>query len=234
MATKFQGRFYLIDNCLTDLKCWVYEFEPMTDGKRSSEDWAESHIQESYSAKDLRELFDLPVEGDFQVLFTAEIDGKMSYGVDGDDYNEWLDVIEYSYQPVPTEYATYFVCKETTDGQSQHQGTKSTVQGYYQGEQAILSPVTSKLCPADFVFPPKGQRVCTECGGTSLDHPCSAKSRNTDDDTCPRCKGSKLEPTQVEPNDTNPIEHSPDFQARVDQAQSDYLTAKRRIANEPD
>lgn len=39
---------------------------------------------------------------------------------------------------------------------------------------------------------------CKECSGTGLDHPCSAKSRNTDDDSCPRCKGSGIEPPQQE------------------------------------
>jgi hypothetical protein len=34
---------------------------------------------------------------------------------------------------------------------------------------------------------------CGECLGSGLDHPCSAKSRNTDDDSCPVCGGKSVE-----------------------------------------
>lgn len=37
---------------------------------------------------------------------------------------------------------------------------------------------------------------CRECGGNGLDHPASYKYRNTDDDTCPRCGGTGLEPAE--------------------------------------
>jgi len=33
-------------------------------------------------------------------------------------------------------------------------------------------------------------KQCRECRGTGIDHPASAKSRNTDDDSCPVCGGS--------------------------------------------
>lgn len=221
--TKFEGRFYIIDDCLTDLKCWIYEFE----AKRSTEEWAESHLQENYSVKDLRKLFELPAEGDLQVLFTADIDGKTSYGPDGDDYNEWLDIEKVAYQRVPEEFARYFTpqVQEPTNGQAygkeEPQRPESTIQGDRQASDiniehvrfSLIAEITIQQAIKNFnckvgreyrglLAKDLSQAVsqgltpekCKECCGNGLDHPCSSKSRNTDDDTCPRCKGTGIEP----------------------------------------
>ena len=53
--------------------------------------------------------------------------------------------------------------------------------------------------------------VCKECAGSGQDHPASAKYRNTDDDTCPRCKGTGKEPSvqgavgEASPQDSEPL-----------------------------
>lgn len=238
--TKFEGRFYIIDDCLTNLKCWVYEFEPMTLAKRSSEEWAEAHLQECYDAKQLRELFGLPADSDLQVLFTADINGKMSYGPDGDDYNEWLDVEKVAYQRVPEEFAGYTtpqvqeltneeepqrpqeaisreVCQDTniehvrfsliaeiTIQQAIESFNKAHAKSYRTSCETPNQANTGKeyhgLLAKDLseaVAKGLTPTKCKGCSGTGL-HPCSAKSRNTDDDTCPRCKGTGIEPSKAE------------------------------------
>lgn len=199
MATKFQGRLFIIDDCLTDLKCWAYEFEPMSGVEGSSEYWAESHIKECCTIEALREMFDLPAEGDFQVLFKAEIDGKTSYSPDGDDYNEWLDIEESSFQPVPAEYATYF--KEIPDGQSQCQGPESDIQGNPQGEQVQLGPVAIQnlqQAQEDFANLPLPLK------SAELTFP--FKREGTETKRWANDKPNEANPGKVEPNDTDPRE----------------------------
>lgn len=99
--------------------------------------------------------------------------------------------------------------QESTHGQAEHQSPQEAIPREVQDEYRGLLAKELSEAIAKGLTPKK----CKECCGNGLDHPCSAKSRNTDDDTCPHCKGTGIEPApspqqEQAARDSRPANHS--------------------------
>lgn len=105
-ATVF-GRAWVFDDDHCQIEVWEHEFEPQDIGARSGAGWAHEHLCECYSNKDLRELFGLPPEGNFQVMFKGTITGGMS-GYECQEWEEDFDLEEVKYQLVSPDYMKAF------------------------------------------------------------------------------------------------------------------------------
>ncbi len=84
-----------------DIELWEHEFEPMDPPLRSGAEWARNHLLECYNDERLRELFELPEAGSFQVLFKGTVSGFKCSTVEGDEYDEEFCVDEVKYFPIP-------------------------------------------------------------------------------------------------------------------------------------
>ena len=102
-AVTIFGRAWIYEDDLPQVEIWEHEFEPMDLKSRSGAEWAREHLCESYNDQQLRELFNLPAEGDFQVMFKGTLDGATS-GYYEPEWDEWFEVTESSHQPIPAEY----------------------------------------------------------------------------------------------------------------------------------
>lgn len=99
------GRAWIFDGDHPQIEVWEHEFEPTDDSRfRSGALWAKEHLCETYTDDDLREMFNLPKEGNFQVLFKGTLSGYKVYSLEGDDWNEEFDVEESQFQPIGEEY----------------------------------------------------------------------------------------------------------------------------------
>lgn len=104
-SATVQGRIFIVGDEVREMQLFVYELFPFDAGRRPLQEWAECHIQE-YDAADLRELFKLPAEGDFQVLFTGKLSGRMdSYS---GEWDEDFDVIESKSEAIPAGWFDRF------------------------------------------------------------------------------------------------------------------------------
>ena len=71
-SVAFCARMFIVEEQLEELDVWVHELYSYESNTRSGEDWVKEHIRETYCAADLREMFNLPEEGDQQVLWRGE------------------------------------------------------------------------------------------------------------------------------------------------------------------
>jgi hypothetical protein len=102
-AVSVFGRAWIYDDEPSEIAVWEHELEPMGSERRSGADWASEHLRECYSDKDLREMFDLPPSGDFQVLFRGTLDGGMT-GYESPEWDEWFEVEESKHKAIPAEF----------------------------------------------------------------------------------------------------------------------------------
>lgn len=70
------------------------------------------------------------------------------------------------------------------------QSRRAVLQMWNVEDDLLRIDITNDVCCNLSVMFSIENGTCKECSGTGLDHPCSAKARNTDDDTCPKCKGT--------------------------------------------
>jgi hypothetical protein len=102
LSNTIQGRLFIVGEEIIDMQIFVYELRPYTTERLSLQEWAEMHIQGCYDADSLRELFSLPAEGDFQVLFTATLRGWIdSFTGEAD---EEMTIIESTNTPIPAAH----------------------------------------------------------------------------------------------------------------------------------
>ncbi len=104
-STRVQGRFFICGEEVTDMQLFVYELFPFESNLRPTQEWAECHFQE-YDTSDLREIFSLPDEGNFQVLFTANLSGE--FDSFSGEWDEDFDVIESKHILIPTGWFERF------------------------------------------------------------------------------------------------------------------------------
>lgn len=100
MRAKVQGRLWIIDCDLCDSSFWSHELDPTDLMRRPTSEWAMEHFG-IYGDEELRTMFDLPPEGDFQVLFTGYIVASRSY--DG-EWDEEFEVESSEFAPVPENH----------------------------------------------------------------------------------------------------------------------------------
>jgi len=78
----------------------------MVEGRLSGSEWTREHLGGCYTEKDLRELLEVPAEGAFQVVFKGMMDGcESGCPWDGVEWDEWFDVEESLFAPIPAECA---------------------------------------------------------------------------------------------------------------------------------
>ena len=94
------GRAYIYDDEPNDVQFWCHELEPMDLVHRGSADWTKSYF-EDLSDSDLREMFELPEEGNFQVLFTGTMSGYTDYT---GEWDEGFDVEKHESKAIPEEF----------------------------------------------------------------------------------------------------------------------------------
>lgn len=105
-----------------DLEVWCHELEPVRASIRTNAEWAIEHF-EGHTEDSLREMFGVPKDGAaYQVLFKGDIDGCMSdyEAFECVEWEEWFDVQESSFQPIPEDYLQYIfggALKESSRGQ---------------------------------------------------------------------------------------------------------------------
>lgn len=100
-----QGRIWFYGDGEHEIELWVHELEAMGSKGRNSEEWAREHFNESYQDKDLRELFSVNPEGDYQVVFKGTLRGFMCGAPwDGEEWDEEFDVDETISERIPKEY----------------------------------------------------------------------------------------------------------------------------------
>lgn len=107
---KVLGRARIFDTgdpCEVDV--WVHELEPMKPGQGGGEAWAREHFSECYTEDQLREMFGLPNVGNFQVLFTGDLDAKKSFNGEITEYDEWFEIDSdtLKYEPIPEEWMKF-------------------------------------------------------------------------------------------------------------------------------
>ena len=93
---EFKAKLYLLrdggKDFIDQLIIFHNELDPIETG-RSVEDWIREHIIECYGGTDLRELLGLPIdENDYHVLFSGTLQGFRSWTLDGDEYDEELEI----------------------------------------------------------------------------------------------------------------------------------------------
>ena len=108
---KVLGRAWLWDEDPADVELWVHDLEPtdVAGSLRSGEDWARDHFAECYTDADLRKLFDVPAEGNFQVLFKGKVEGERCgpWEAPDSEWDEWFEVEEVKVEPVPQAFVEY-------------------------------------------------------------------------------------------------------------------------------
>lgn len=77
----------------------VFEYNFCSIDHRTTEEWAKEHLTESYDDQQIRALFSLPKEGNFQVLFKGTI-SVFNYEI-GEECDEDFIVIESKFQIIP-------------------------------------------------------------------------------------------------------------------------------------
>lgn len=111
-SAKFSARIWLRDDGVEEIKVWVPELYPVdSSGRRSSEEWIMEHLGEWSREQfiDLINCQDVPPspllgEGAFQLLIQAEIEGTRSFTMDGDEYDEDVQVDKVDWCRVPSEW----------------------------------------------------------------------------------------------------------------------------------
>lgn len=98
------GRIYLIGE-ETERVFYCHELEPMEGTKGSSAEWVKMYFDE-LDSEAIRELFDLPKEGDLQILFSGRVKGRYNYF---DEYDEDFETESVEFKAVPKEYADFYL-----------------------------------------------------------------------------------------------------------------------------
>lgn len=113
-TANVEGRIYFYDTGDPfDIEVWKYELEPMDGMGRSSADWAREHLCECHTDEDLREMFDLPEDGNWQVIFKGTLRGfRCGNPMDGEDWDEEFEVDECQSQRIPDDSLEFFLPKK--------------------------------------------------------------------------------------------------------------------------
>jgi hypothetical protein len=102
-TAKFRARITVEDEDTQEVEVWDDELTPF-DGKRCSiREWVKPHLDD-YSNEDLRELLNLPTTGNYEAVIEGRITGVQTYGPDGDDYDEYIDILKIESQQIPDSY----------------------------------------------------------------------------------------------------------------------------------
>lgn len=76
---KFRARITIEEDDLQEIEIWDDELSPFgKDGRCSIREWVKNHFDD-YSNQDLREWFELPATGNYEVLLEGTIVGTESY-----------------------------------------------------------------------------------------------------------------------------------------------------------
>lgn len=102
-TAKILGRAWIYDTGdPAAVSVWEHELEPMEAMRRSGADWALSYFNDLPDS-DLREMFNLPEKGNFQVLFSGSMWGERS-GYDEPEWDEGFDLDEgFKFAPIPPD-----------------------------------------------------------------------------------------------------------------------------------
>lgn len=105
-SATVQGRLFIVEEygCVR-VDLWHHSLVPMEYGKRPVEEWVAEHIRE-LDESTLRQGLQLPLSGNFQVLFKATIHGftVLPYH----EYDEELDFDDVAeYMPIPDDFLKY-------------------------------------------------------------------------------------------------------------------------------
>lgn len=99
----FKARIIVEDGGTSEIDVWDDELSPFDGTTRPVREWVREHIQCSYSDADLRELLELPAEGNFEVLIEGTIRGFFSgWGIQ--EYDEELDLTSIKSQRIPDSW----------------------------------------------------------------------------------------------------------------------------------
>ncbi len=110
---KFSARIWLREDGVDEVKVWVAELYPvdLRSYKMSSEEWVREYLRDWTREQfiDLINCQDNPPspllgEGAFQLLIEGEIEGTKSYTMDGDEYDEDIQVEKVEWCRVPNEW----------------------------------------------------------------------------------------------------------------------------------
>lgn len=100
ISLQIEGRAWVYEDEHDELEVWEYAFVPMALGRRSGSAWAREYFTESCSNK-LREIFNLPVDGNFQVIFKGKMIGYFSPSHDGDEWEDEFELEESRHEEIP-------------------------------------------------------------------------------------------------------------------------------------
>lgn len=101
-SCKVLGKAWLYDDGeKPDICFWVHELDPMDTNRRSSEDWAYVHFRDIQDEKSLRDMFRLPPDGNFQVLFSGTLCGQFDHT---EEWDEEFTVDEFQVAEIPDDY----------------------------------------------------------------------------------------------------------------------------------
>ena len=81
----------------------AYEFEPMNGLEISGADWCHEHLTMCYNERELRQLLNVPSDGNFQVIFKGQLAGRME-GYNEPEWEEWFNLKESKYEVIPDDY----------------------------------------------------------------------------------------------------------------------------------
>lgn len=88
-----------------EMEFWCHELEPMEGRKLPCAEWARIYFAECMSEDDIRELFDLPAVGSYQVLFSGTMEAETTLSLDvGEDCDEWFDLEKHEHAEIPAEF----------------------------------------------------------------------------------------------------------------------------------
>lgn len=102
-AVKFKARIIVEDGGTKEIEVWDDELSPFDGAKRPIRDRAKEHLSECYSEKDLRELLELPAEGNYEVLIEGMLTGHM-VGWETQEWDEDLDITSIKSQKIPNDW----------------------------------------------------------------------------------------------------------------------------------
>jgi hypothetical protein len=92
------GRAWVFDDgSPPKIDVFEYAIEPMDFKNRSGAEWAKEHLED----EDLRDLFGLPAEGNFQVIFKGTMDA--CFGHD-EEWGQWFNVEDSGHEAIPSGY----------------------------------------------------------------------------------------------------------------------------------
>ncbi len=104
--TKFHARIWLDSESVDHIEVWVDELEPTTDmTKRPSAEWVHAHF-EDVDRNDFLEEIGQPKNDPrcWQILMLGTLDGFWSHSMNGDEFEEVMDVEKCECEEVPAEW----------------------------------------------------------------------------------------------------------------------------------